>query len=259
MYLRLSALLLALAACFHAVLSHAAIWQPTPAQSWQIQFSGAMDYQQDVAAYDIDLFDTPPSDIAALQARGVRVICYFSAGSWENWRPDAAQFPAAVKGRRLSGWAGERWLDIRNLAVLRPLMQARLDLAVSKGCDAVDPDNVDGYSNRSGFALTAADQLAYNRMLAQEAHARGLAIGLKNDLEQIPELLGDFDFAINESCLVWQECELLLPFINTGKAVLHIEYQGDPATLCPQLQAYQFSTLFKNRELDAAVTRCPAP
>lgn len=42
-------------------------------------------------------------------------------------------------------------------------MQARLDLAVQKGCDGVEPDNVDGYQNNSGFPLTAQDQLAYNR------------------------------------------------------------------------------------------------
>ena len=56
-------------------------------------------------------------------------------------------------------------------------MQARLDLAVSKGCVGVEPDNVDGYQNSSGFPLTAADQLAYNRFLAGEARARGGAAG----------------------------------------------------------------------------------
>jgi len=249
-----TALLMAL--LFTTNMVRADYWHPAPGLRWQIQFSGTMDYSADVDAFEIDLFDTPASEIAALQARGKKVICYFSAGSWENWRADASQFPAAVKGRKLDGWAGEKWLDIRQLNVLRPLMQARLDVAASKGCDAVDTDNVDGYTNRTGFPLTGNDQLAYNRMLAAEAHARNMAIGLKNDLNQIPALLNEFDFGVNESCLVWDECSLMLPFINAGKAVLHIEYTGNPATLCPLLLQYGFSTVFKHQELDAYLASC---
>lgn len=52
----------------------------------------------------------------------------------------------------------------------------RLDVAVYKGCDGVEPDNVDGYTNNTGFILTAEDQLMYNRFLADEAHERGLLI-----------------------------------------------------------------------------------
>lgn len=40
-----------------------------------------------------------------------------SAGSYENWRPDAADFPAADVGAPLAGWAGEKWLNIRSTAV----------------------------------------------------------------------------------------------------------------------------------------------
>jgi hypothetical protein len=87
-------------------------------------------------------------------------------------------------------------------------MQKRLDLAVAKGCDAVDPDNVDGYANDSGFPLTASHQLSHNRFLASEAHERGLAIGLKNDLDQIPKLVASFDFQINDQCFAYDECEL---------------------------------------------------
>src|SRR6185369_11730450 len=125
--------------------------------------------------YDIDLFDTPAATIAALKSTGRHVICYFSAGSYEDWRPDAASFPAAALGRALDGWPGERWLDTRADGV-RAVMRARLDLARSKGCDAVDPDNVDGYTNGPGFPLTATTQLDYDRFLASEAHARGLAV-----------------------------------------------------------------------------------
>ena len=104
-------------------------------------------YQVDI--YDIDLFDVEAEAITALHARGHRVICYFSAGSWEDWRSDAASFPSAALGKALEGWPDEKWLDVRSAGV-RQVMTARLDLAVKKGCDGVEPDNVDAYQNSSG-------------------------------------------------------------------------------------------------------------
>lgn len=231
-------------------------WQPRPGTSWQIQYSGELDLALDVQAYDLDLFDTPQAAIDQLHAEGRRVICYFSGGSWEDWRPDAGQFPPAVLGADLDGWPGERWLDIRQLAVLGPIMAARMDLAVQKRCDAVDPDNMDGYANASGFPLSAADQVTYNSWMAEQAHQRGLAVGLKNDLEQVPQLIALFDFAVNEQCFQYNECALLLPFIQAGKAVFSIEYQGSPAQVCPQLNALDFDALFKRLELDAWRVAC---
>ena len=236
----------------------AAIWQPAPGTSWQWQLLGTIDTSFDVVMYDIDLFDAPQATIDQLHTAGRVVICYFSAGSWEDWRDDAAAFPEAVKGKPLDGWPGEKWLDIRQLAQLGPLMEARLDLAVTKKCDGVEPDNVDGYANDSGFLLTGADQIAYNRWLAQQAHQRGLSIGLKNDLDQIPDLVGDFDWALNEQCFEFDECATLLPFAQAGKAVFGVEYTGDAATFCPQANQMGFSWLKKNLNLDAELVACLA-
>ena len=199
-------------------------WQPAPGLTWQWQLSGAIDTSYDVAMYDIDLFEAPQSVIDELHAAGRVVICYFSAGSYEDWRPDAADFPAEVLGNPLEGWPGERWLDIRRIDLLGPIMQARLEMAVQKGCDGVEPDNVDGYANDSGFPLTAADQLAFNRFIANEAHKRNLSVGLKNDLDQIGELVEYFDFAVNEQCHEFDECDRLQPFIDAGKPVFNAEY-----------------------------------
>ena len=74
------------------------------------------------------------------------MICYFSAGSYEAWRDDASQFPASALGDTLDGWEDERWLDIRDQGVLA-IMETRIALASEKGCDAVEPDNVDNYTN----------------------------------------------------------------------------------------------------------------
>ncbi len=233
-------------------------WQPAPGTSWQWQLSNndAIDTSFDVAMYDIDLFEAPQSVIDQLHADGRIVICYFSAGSWEDWRPDKDDFPPEVIGKPLDNWEGESWLDIRQIDLLAPIMRARLDLAVQKNCDGVEPDNVDGYANDTGFPLTADDQLAYNRFLASEAHSRGLSIGLKNDLDQIPDLLSDFDWALNEECFSYNECDLLAPFAEAGKAVFGVEYELDTADFCPQANAMNFDFLKKHWNLDAWRESC---
>jgi hypothetical protein len=233
-------------------------YQPTAGTTWQWQLSGSLNSGYDAVIYDVDLFETSADLIKDLQTQGRKVICYFSAGSFENWRPDADQFSQDTLGSDLDGWPGERWLDIRSTDVAA-VMSQRLDLAVQKGCDGVEPDNVDGYANASGFDLSAADQLAYNRWLAVEAHNRELAIGLKNDLDQIVDLVDDFDFAVNEQCFQYDECDLVAPFIDQGKAVLQAEYRQiyvDDATaresLCQDARTRQFSTLILPLDLDDA-------
>ncbi|MEM3432739.1 MAG: endo alpha-1,4 polygalactosaminidase [Candidatus Methanomethyliaceae archaeon] len=223
---------------------------------WQIQYTGEMDTSLDVGMYNLDLFETPSETIASLRQRDIFVMCYFSAGSYEDWRPDAPLFPEVVLGKDMEGWAGERWLDIRRIDLLAPIMEARLDLALQKGCDGVDPDNVNGYANDTGFPLTAEDQLSYNVFLSQAARRRGLAIGLKNDLEQIPVLVAYFDWVLNEECFTYQECDRLLPFLHEGKPVFVIEYERMPSEFCPQAVQMGFNALHKRWELDAYRVDC---
>ncbi|OGF52901.1 MAG: endo alpha-1,4 polygalactosaminidase [Candidatus Fraserbacteria bacterium RBG_16_55_9] len=227
------------------------IWQPPLNTSWQIQFTGRLDQSVNVAMYDIDMFDNNASVVADLHRKGRKVICYISAGTGEDWRPDAGKFPSSVKGKNVSGWPGERWLDIRRLDVLGPIMKARMDLCKSKGFDGLDPDNVDGYTNSTGFPLTYQDQLTYNIFLANEAHARGLSIGLKNDLLQVNDLLPYFDWALNEQCFQYSECDYLLPFIQAGKAVFEVEYNLLTSRFCRQANSMNFNAMKKRRNLSA--------
>jgi hypothetical protein len=202
-------------------------YRPVVSDRWQWQLqpdsSGLINTSYDVEVYDIDLFDAPDSVIADLHAQGRRVICYFSAGTSESFRDDFDEFLASDLGNTLADHPTERWLDVRS-ANVRRIMLARLDMAAARGCDGVEPDNVDGYTNNPGFPLTAADQLDYARFIANEAHQRGLSVGLKNDLDQIPELVDYFDFAVNEQCHEYDECEALQPFIEAGKPVFNAEY-----------------------------------
>jgi hypothetical protein len=242
------------------------IWMPKPGTTWQWQLQGTLDTSFNVQVYDIDLFSTSKETIAALHASGRKVICYFSAGTREDWRPDASQFPASAVGRDLPDWEGENWLDTRNSTV-RSIMKARLDQARDKKCDGVEPDNVDGFTVEKsagglGFKspLTAATQLDYNLFLATEAHARGLSVGLKNDLEQVNDLQKSFDWALNESCGRFTECGDLKPFITANKAVFHVEYTeewGNRST-CPSVSnTAGFSNLLKHRDLEAWRVACP--
>jgi hypothetical protein len=236
----------------------AAIWIPPISTPWQWQLTGTIDQSVDVPMYDIDLFNVSASEVASLHAKGRKVVCYLSAGTYENWRPDASQFPAAVLGGS-NGWPGEAWLDIRRIDLLGPIMLARMDLCQQKGFDALEPDNIDGYSNTTGFPLTAQDQLNYNIWLANAAHARGLSIGLKNDLGQVQQLLGYFDWALNEQCFEFSECALLKPFTSAGKAVFVVEYNLATSAFCPQAVALSFNAMKKNLNLDAPRTACPSP
>jgi len=230
--------------------------------TWQWQLLGTIDTSFDVDLYDIDLFDAPAETIDALHEDGRAVVCYFSAGTYEDWRPDAALFTPATLGEALPEWEGERWLDVRAESV-REAVRRRLDLAVEKGCDGVEPDNVDAYANDSGFPLTADDQLDFNLFIAGEARRRGLSVGLKNDIEQIPELEAAFDWALNESCMQYDECAAYGPFLEAGKAVFHVEYvekeEDGPAfaeDVCDSPEREGLSTLVKTWELTAWRIAC---
>jgi hypothetical protein len=232
-------------------------WAPSLNDTWQWQLAGPINTGYDAIVYDIDLFDAPETTIDSLHAQGRRVVCYFSAGSSEEWRSDFGRFDDSDIGHQLDEWPGERWLDTRSLNV-REILRGRLDLARSKGCDGVEPDNVDGYLQHSGFDLDAATQLDFNRFLADEAHERGLAAGLKNALEQIPELVTVFDFAVNEQCFEYAECEPYADFVTAGKPVFNAEYaehyrlneHGERDDLCQSARAAGIRTLVLPRDLD---------
>ena len=235
-------------------------WQPPVGASWQWQLTGALDTGVSAGVFDLDLFETSASQVALLHRQGKKVFCYISVGSWENWRPDKDQFPAIVLGNNYAGWPGEKWLDIRRIDLLAPILRARLDRCAKKGFDGVEPDNIDGYTNNTGFPLTYQDQLKFNIWLSKEAHARGLSIGLKNDSDQVADLLPYFDWALTEDCFDQGWCSDMSPFIQAGKPVFAAEYTDTGITLgdfCPQAENLRFSAILKHRSLDAYRRVCP--
>lgn len=224
---------------------------PPQTSPWQWQLQGRIDTSVDASVYDVDGFETPASTVRALHRLGRRVICYLDVGSWESFRPDAKSFPRSVRGNRYEGFPNERWLDIRRFRSFAKPLEKRFAICARKGFDAVEPDNLAGFENKTGFPLSAADQLRFNRWVARQVHARGMAVALKNDPTQVGELVGEFDFAIVEECFEYRECGLYRPFIEDGKAVFEAEYELEPSQYCEKARALDFSSIGKSYDLFA--------
>jgi hypothetical protein len=237
-------------------------WRPTAGTSWQINLinSSSVNASLDVQVFDLDLFDTPISLIDQLHSAGRKVICYFSAGSYEDFRSDSSNFTSSDYGNPLDGWPGEWWLNTR-LTSVRNNMLYRLDVAQQKGCDGVDPDNIDGYNSDTGLDLTEDDAVDYLNFLATNAHSRNLAIGIKNGGDIVNRTISNMQWEVNESCEQYDECDTFQPFIEQNKPVFHIEYPGstDSATVqsvCSNPDIKGFSTLIKDLDLDNFFIAC---
>ncbi len=245
----------------------------TPDTTWNWQLNGStaavnLEYEADV--YVVDMFAQLSVDsITPLHDMGRKVICYFSAGTYEPWRPDASLFAELTLGNPHQYYPSERWLDVEDPLVAK-LMANRMDMAVQIGCDGVELDNVDGWipSADSGFSFTLDDQKQFVKVLANEAHKRNLAVALKNNVELIVELADYFDLVINEECFQYNECEGYRPMIENGKPVFNAEYlvfdeNGDAlqpvidypqerAAVCATALEYGFQTLFLPLSLDGS-------
>lgn len=245
-------------------------WQPAVGTKWQIVLKNPInDTSVDAPVYDLDLFDNEASVITDLHDLGRKVICYFSAGTYENWRSDKDDFPSADLGNNLDDWPGEKWVNVKSTKI-RKIMQTRLDLAVKKGCDGVDPDNIDGYDNDNGLKLTQADAIEYVNWLASQSHSRGLSIGLKNGGDIISSVIDNMQWCVNEQCAQYDECDTYAAFVEADKPVFQIEYpKGEDtnnnkdvttkqvSTSCTATGSGNFSTVIKNMNLNNWVEYCP--
>ncbi|KAL5345451.1 hypothetical protein ACLOAV_009824 [Pseudogymnoascus australis] len=250
--------------------SAASIWQPAVGVKWQIVLQAPINETEiDVPVYDIDLFDSTASIIAWAQGQGRKVICYFSAGSYEDWRPDSASFKPEDYGNGLEGWEGEYWLNTSS-ANARNIMLTRLDQAAKKGCDGVDPDNIDGYENDSGLDLTTDTAVDFVTFLADATHARNMSFGLKNGAKILSQVLDLIQWNVVEECVQYDECGDYARVIDAGKPVFVIEYpttEERPSYVSDEKKEEicgnggippGFSTVLKNMNLDEWIVQCPA-
>jgi hypothetical protein len=224
--------LLVLLALAGPTLADASPWVPSQNSTFQWQLMVPVDESVDAQVYDIDGFTNEASVVSSLHAQGRHVICYIDAGTWEEFRPDASEFPESVLGKPVTGFPNERWIDISQLSVIEPIMAKRFEMCKEKGFDAVEPDNIEGYSNKSGFPLTAKEQLTYNLWIAGEVHSLGMAVLQKNDGEQTAEQESSFDGALTEQCNQYHECEDFHAYLAAGKPVLNAEYKVKTSKFC---------------------------
>ncbi|KAF2707464.1 carbohydrate-binding module family 1 protein [Pleomassaria siparia CBS 279.74] len=238
-------------------------------QKWQIILTGIPDISKsplppmDAPVWDIDLLDNNVATITALKASGKIVICYFSAGTWEDWRDDAGTFPMTDLGKVLPEWPNEKWIRTGS-SKIREIMAKRIKIGAEKGCDAIDPDNTGTFpqQNDNGLNLKNTDLVDYMKWLQKEAAKYGMKIGLKNSLDIIPTVSPYVDFAVNEQCAQLNECNVYDAFLASNKPVFHIEYPTPltPAqantTLCTGTGTDGMSTVLKPMILDGTVIYC---
>lgn len=274
------------------------LWLPTPDQPLTLHWvlSGPLDLDDPVQmglvdlngkplpepdVYDLDMEYTPRSTVDALHEQGKKVICYIDVGVFETYRRDAHKFRAIkprIWGKPDEGWNDSYWLDIRRVSALAPIMKARMRKCAKKGFDAIEPDEMTGWSNKSGFPLTYDHQIRYNKAIARWAHRLGMSVGMKGDLEQAHDLAPYFDWNLTEECYQYRECTRVLnrgrgadgkmhpglqSFTDLGKAVWVAEYKsftGDRwAEICASSQKWHFNTARYKLGLPKRGGRQPCP
>lgn len=248
-------------------------WRPPPGASWQWLPSEPVDVTPPVDVYDLPLADTTPATITEIHAQGAHAVCRFPIGIISTRDPHRAGLDPTLLGNPVVGHPDERYLDLRRLDLLRPLLAARVDDCWATGFDGVDATGLDTFFTPGpdgvGFPVGLADQVAIAHLVADLAHARGLAVGLHvgataaasdafvSDVEQVT------DFAVVDRCVGGvggrpPGCGPFASYPRHGKAVLHVEYLEDypgatAATartaldqFCPAVRPLGFSSILKN-------------
>ena len=171
-------------------------------------------------------------DYSATPAPGIYTMCYVNAYQSQPeeegwWKRDHDDLLLKNSGRYV---IDENWdeivFDISTEAkrkALAAIVVTWMRVCARKGFQAVEPDNLDSWTRSEGL-LTPADAVAYGRILADEAHALGLAIGQKNtpELGRTGRDVIGFDFALAEECADYDECQEYIDVY--GGRVFVIEY-----------------------------------
>jgi hypothetical protein len=199
--------------------------------------------------------------VSAIHAAGRKVIGYITVGDAENFRADFQQmvdFDVACGhcfiGNAFSNTFPNEWyVNINNdkgqADFMRKMVQARMDKVAAAGFDSVEPDVDFASSNNSGFTITGATQIAYNVSLANIAHANGLSINLKSDVDQAldSQLIAAFDYVIDEQCWQYKQCNNYSGFQSAGKSIFNAEYKVAPSTFCPKANNLNLNAIKKNK------------
>ena len=209
------------------VLGPRAVMRPPVDGTFDYQIGGA--YASSAAVVDRDRHEPAVA--------GAYSICYLNAFQTQPdeltfWKRHHRSLLVKKGGKYLTdpGWPGEYLLNtstVKKRAAIGRIVGGWIDGCARAGYQAVEPDNLDSWT-RSRGRLSRADNLAMAKLLAERAHAAGLAIAQKNTAE-----IGDagrfevgFDFAIAEECQVYDECDGYTDVY--GANVIEIEYADNP-------------------------------
>lgn len=227
---------------------------------WQI---GASDESKIVAApglqlLDVDVFNTSAAKVAELKAKGIYMVCYINAGSWQPGYPDSGDYPAYLKIKQDPDWPEEYFLDVTDVfkpdSALAKILKNRLAICKQKGFDAVEPDNLQNDENAGGL-ITRQQQIDFNGWFADAAHAAGLKVLQKNGPDKIDlkttydgkSMLSKFDGILNEECQQYNECSPLAKYVAAGKLALNVEYKKAPN--CTTSDSLNINTIQKDLNL----------
>lgn len=270
-------------ACFGA--SEARGWQKFPADEWENRTWAQLAWGHKSGGRDtitsktkvvlVDVDDT--DEIARLKKKEDLVVaCSFSAGTLELFRSDISSkwYDAVVPGADLASW-DEIWLDLSKLSKIKKVLRPRFNRAKALGCDALELDNVDCFladdcwkSSFSTVEKARKAEIKFIKWLSKAAHSRGMGIGLKNGLEILSSVASKIDFAVNEQCQEYDECNYYEPLIEQNKMILAVEYskRSTGAKVCAASAANGgFWTKYctPNPKLDGLCTdkwiTCPPP
>lgn len=280
--------------------------RPGDHSNWDLQLAAPFDVSAQRELYILDLWAVAPAStityadsstvsvpagplagaINTLHAAGTKVACHLRAGAVRlTADPDAMKFPGyeasppdkptppaenSVIGWHVGGGAAdERYLDIREpaRAMFAEIIEKRIELAASIGCDGVVLDRNDRYAVDPGWGLVTdgAVELSWHMKGAADAHAHRMGAGTKNSYLRgfLADLAreGQYDFGLVHRCAEFEECENLRPYLNVLKAVYAVEIKFpdsngeglNPDTACPRLaNAGVQDGLMKEETLDSA-------
>lgn len=268
--------LLTLSVCTWLALSTGA--RADASVTWDWILGGKLPTTPPVVDYlDLDAFDAPKRYVKKAKANGTTTICYISAGTLENWRPDKDAFwkkhrkqlkkgKPGIIGKSYPDWPGERWLNFTRYKVFLPLMVKRMKTCQRKGFEMIEFDNLDAYDNRTSFKIRKSDAIRYAKALAKKANAIGLVAVHKNTTELNRKLEPYFGAQLLEDCVLYNFCSDAKHYRKAGKPVFNAEYpeawEDEGKTFnrtkaCAKTDASDVSMIVKKLDLDDWVKRCP--
>jgi len=199
--------------------------------------------------------------VRAIHAAGHYSICYVEVGAYQEGFPDNAHFARSDyggvgdKATQMQGYSNEYWFDLTGFRNYVPgrhgtLKGAAVNIAQAldkrfgwckkEGQDAVEPDDLDGYTNKSTggqtpWGMTQADAAGFERWLAYDIHSHGLAAFQKNDGANATAGARMFDGMVIEECNYYKDpCTGAggdaTAYLARHKPVLNAEYTADGET-----------------------------